>query len=78
MIHSHFHDNSSCIDQKQSGPFRTDIYESALWCRSTSKSGSNEFKCDFIRGLLGLGGGVHSIVSDIPVCSGLFPIELLQ
>ena len=32
-----------------------------IWCRSKSKHGSSEFKCGFIRGLLGLGWGTHSL-----------------
>ena len=36
------------------------ISMSVIWCRCKYKSGSSEFKCGFIRGWLGLGGGLCS------------------
>ena len=38
----------------------TYLWVCAIWFWSKWKSGSSEFKCGFLRGLLGLGGGVHS------------------
>ena len=47
-----------------------------IWCRSKYKSGSSEFKCGFIRALLGFGRGIYS--TECPSTYNVLVIDHLK